>query len=232
MNIVKYCKSAHVDDAIKKGKIFVGTFSYYKKIENEGLRDIEEGPAIPAVVDNDNEIIISENENDTLLTHSSIKMANGWKLQLPKGMPLWLEQPDFNTFIFCVSEDSKPTIEKAKRLGYESFYKITDPSNFGKALMWSMMKHLKSPFGVTGYMGKVNYVPRKIQVVNHNNPSLPPTSFSSADFFTKHERFSADEEYRYVVLEYSNIEKTQFNSFNTDGFLIENKEISKWVKKA
>jgi hypothetical protein len=81
-------------------------------------------------------------------------------------------------------------------------------------------------------MGPVNYVPRKIHVVNRQTRSHPSKSFSTVDFFTKHQRFSADKEFRYVILEYSNSDRTQFNSFNTDGEVIENPEIAKWVAKA
>ena len=52
------------------------------------------------------------------------------------------------------------------------------------------------------------------------------------DLYTKHEKFKDDNEFRYVFLEFSNPEKTQYNSFNLDGLIIENKEISKWVAKA
>lgn len=232
MNLVKYCKKQHVDDVINKGRIFIGTFDRYKKIENDALRDIEEGPAVPAILDENNDVVLSENDNDGMLEHSSVKLANGWKLQLPKGMPLWLEQPNFNTFIFCVSQEDNPSEELAQRLGYESFYKITDPFNFGQAVMWSLMKHLESKYGITGNMGPVNYVPRKIHMINEDNPGPPLKSFSMADLYTKHEKFNEDNEFRYVFLEYSNPEKTQYNSFNTDGLIIENKEICKWVKRA
>ena len=86
LNLVKYCKAEHADDAVKKGRLFVGTFSNYQKIENDALRDLEEGAASPAVIDNEEELLISEDDNESLLAHSSIKMANGWKLKLPKGI--------------------------------------------------------------------------------------------------------------------------------------------------
>jgi len=232
LSLVKYCKAEHAVDAVEKGKIYVGTFSRYKRIENESLRDIEEGAATHAVLDDDADILISESDNDSLLAHSSIKLVNGWKLQLPKGMPLWLEQPVFNTFIYCVSNDHEPSIEKAKRLGYESFFRITDPFNFGRALMYSLSKHYGSEFGMWGYMGQVNYVPRKIHVLNRQTPSRPAKSFSTADLFTKHQRFSEDREFRYVILEYSNSDRTQFKSFNTAGEVIENPEIANWIEKA
>ena len=232
MNLVKYCKQSHVDDVINKGRIFVGTFDKYKNIENEALQDKEEGPAIPAVLDENNDVVLSEEDNDSLLQHSSVKLANGWKLQIPKGMPLWLEQPNFNTFIFCVSQENNPSEEKAKRLGYESFYKITNPFNFGQAVMWSLMKHLESEYGITGKMGPVNYVPRKIHMINKEKSGPPPKSFSTAELYTKHENFKEDNEFRYIFLEFSNPEKTQYNSFDVDGLVIENKEISKWVTRA
>ena len=232
MNLVKYCKHSHVKDVINKGRIFVGTFDKYKRIENEALRDIEEGPATPAIFDEEQDVVLSEEDNHSMLEHSAIKLANGWKLQVPKGMPLWLDQPNFNTFIFCVLQEDNPSVDKAKRLGHENYYKITHPFNFGRAVMWSLMKHLKSEFGITGHMGPVNYVPRKIHVINKNNLGPPLRSFSSADFYTKHEKFKKDIEYRYVFLEFSNKEKTQYNSFMTDGVIIENKEISKWVERA
>lgn len=231
MNLVKYCKTSHADDAVEKGRLFLGTFSRYKKIEIDALRDEEEGAARPAVLDEGSELLISENDNESLLLHSSIKMDNGWKLNLPKGMPLWLEQPEFNTFIFCVSDDPEPSIEKANRLGYETFYRIVDPANFMKALMFSMSVHFGSEFGVAGHMGPVKYVARKIQVVNHQTPSHPSQSFSKDDFFTKHQRFCDDKEFRFVVLEYSNSSQTEFNSFNTDGEIIENLEMAKWLAK-
>jgi len=232
MNLVKYCKQTHVDDVINKGRIFIGTFDKYKKIENKALQDIEEGAAIPAIFDGNSDVLLSEADNDSLLQHSSVKLANGWKLKIPKGMPLWLEKPSFNTFIFCVSQEDTPSKEKAKRLGYESFYRITNPFNFGKAVMWSLMKHINSKHGITGNMGPVNYVPRKIHVVNREQSGPPLKSFSTIDLYTKHEKFEEDKEFRYVFLEFSNPEKTQYSTFETDGFIIENKEISKWVERA
>jgi len=232
MNLVKYCRKSHVDDVVNKGRIFVGTFEKYKNIENEALRDLEEGAAIPAIFDEKNDIVLSEGDNDGMLQHSSIKLANGWKLQVPKGMPLWLEQPNFNSFIFCVSQEDNPSEKKANRLGYESFYRITDPFNFGRAVMWSLMKQLESKHGVTGNMGHVNYVPRKIHVVNNSNPGPQAKTFSMMDLYTKHEQFKGDNEFRYVFLEFSNPEKTQYNSFNLDGLILENEEIRKWTAKA
>ncbi len=232
LSLVKYCKAEHAADAVEKGRIFVGTFSRYKRIENEALRDTDEGAATPAILDDEVDILLSENDNDSLLSHSAIKLANGWKLKLPKGMPLWLEQPAFNTFIYCVSNDSQPSIEKAKRLGYDTFFRISDPFNFGRALMYSLSKHYGAEFGVKGDMGPVNYVPRKIHVVNRKTPIHPLKTFSTIDFFTKHERFREDKEFRYVILEYSNSDRSQFNSFNTEGVVIENPEIAKWLTKA
>lgn len=232
MNLVKYCKAEHAIDAVEKGRIFVGTFSRYKRIENEALRDEEEGAARPAVIDDEADLLISEQDNDSLLAHSSIKLANGWELQLPQGMPLWLEQPAFNTFLYCVSDDPEPSIQKANRLGYDSFFRITDSFNFGRALMFSLSQHFGSKFGVRGDMGSVNYVPRKIHVVNRKTPAHPAKSFSTADFFVKHQRFSEDKEVRYVILEYSNVAHSQFNSFDTDGQVIQNLEIAKWLAKA
>jgi hypothetical protein len=232
LSLVKYCRAEHAADAVEKGRIFVGTFSRYKRIENETIRDIEEGAATPAVLDEETDILISESDNDSLLANSPIKLANEWKLQLPKGVPLWLEQPAFNTFIYCVSNDHEPSIEKAKRLGYDSFFRITDPLNFKLALMYSFSKHYRSEFGVRGVMGLVNYVPQKIHVVNRQTPSHPSKSFLTADFFTKHHRFSEDKEFRYTILEYSNSDRTQFNSFKTEGDVIENQEIAKWLAKA
>ena len=184
------------------------------------------------MLDDEADLLVSEDDNDSLLAHSSIKLANGWKLQLPPGLPLWLDQPAFNTFIYCVSGDPVPSIEKAKRLGYDSFFRIIDPFNFGRALMFSLSQHLGSKFGVKGDMGPVNYVPRKIQVVNRQTPIRPAKSFSTADFFVKHQDYSQDKEVRYVILEYSNAGRTKFNSFNIDGAIIENLEIAKWLAKA
>lgn len=232
LNLVKYCNAEHAADAVKNGRIFVGTFSRYKRIENEALRDMDEGVATPAVLDDEADILLSENDNDSLLANCSIKLANGWKLQLPRGMPLWLEQPVFNTFIYCVSNDDQPSIEKAKRLGYDTFFRIIDPINFGRALTHSLSKHYGSEFGLRGDMGPVNYVPRKVHAVNRQTPPHSLKAFSTVDFFTKHERFREDKEFRYVLLEYSNSDHTQYNSFDTDGEVIENPEIAKWLAKA
>jgi len=232
LNLVKYCKTEHADDAVNNGKIFVGTFSKYHKIENEALRDIEEGSTTPAIIDETTELLISEDDHDSLLAHSSIKMANGYKLKLPKGMPLWLDKPSFNTFVYCVANDPEPSIEKAKRLGYETYFKITDPEKFGRALMSSISEHYQSPYGVRGEMGAVKYVPRKIQPVNRHSTEIRQKAFEISDLFTKNEKFSEDREFRFVVLEFSNPEQSQYNTLHTDGEVIENIEISKWVKKS
>ena len=83
MNLVKYCKNTHVDDVINKGRIFIGTFDRYKKIENEALRDMEEGPAIPAILDEQNDVVLSEIDNNGLLEHSSVssRMVESYKYQ-------------------------------------------------------------------------------------------------------------------------------------------------------
>lgn len=57
-----------------KERIFVGTFDKYKKIRNEALQDIKEGPTIPAVLDKSNDIVLSEKDNDSLLQHRSVKL--------------------------------------------------------------------------------------------------------------------------------------------------------------
>ncbi|CAK8715350.1 MAG: hypothetical protein CDV28_11739 [Candidatus Electronema aureum] len=231
LNLVKYCKTEHLVDAIEKGRIFIGTFDRYRQIENEALRDTEEGCATPAILNEQGDMLISENDNDTLLAYSSIKITNEWKINLPKGMPLLLDQPSFNTFIYCVSNDHQPSIEKAKRLGYDTFFKITDPVQFGRALMSSLSQQYNSQFGMKCYFGLVNYVPRKIQVVNRQSKNRPIQSFSVKDFFTKHERFREDREFRYVIFEYSNSGHTEYNSFKVYGKLIENIEISKYLSR-
>lgn len=231
MSLVKYCKSAHATDAIEKGKIFVGTFALYKSIENEALRDLDEGSATPAILDEEADMLLSENDNDSLLKHSPFKLANGWKIELPKNMQLWLEQSAFNTFVYCVSNDREPSIEKANRLGYDSYFKISDPVNFGRALMQSLSIHLNSKFGIKGDVSAVSYVSRKIQIVNRETPTRPAKSLSTQDFFIKHERFSDDIEVRYVFSEYSDDAHTQFNSLDIEGngVIIENPEIAKWI---
>lgn len=97
--------------------------------------------------------------------------------------------------------------------------------------MFSLSQHFGSRFGVKGEMGLVNYVPRKIHVVNRQTPAHSAKSFSTVDFFVKHQRFSEDKEVRYVILEYSNTARSQFNSFDTDGEVIQNLEIAKWLAK-
>lgn len=231
LNLVKYCKTEHVADAIEKGRIFIGTFDRYRQIEKEALRDTEEGCATPAILNEQRDMLISENDNDTLLAHSSIKITNGWKIQLQKGMPLFLDKPSFNTFIYCVSNDHQPSVEKAKRLGYDTFFKITDPVQFGHALMSSLSQQYNSQFGMKCCFGLVNYVPQKIQVVNRQSKKCQLQSFSTKDFFTKHERFREDREFRYVIFEYSNSGHTEYNSFKVNGELIENIEISKYLSR-
>lgn len=229
-NLVKYCKAEHLDAALKYGKIFVGTFEKYKKIENNALQDMEEGMATPAILDHNDDLLLSESDNDGMLRHSSIKLANDWKVELPKNMPLWLDTPAFNTFIFCVSLDENPSIEKAQRLGYDSFYIITDPLNFGRAVMEGLRNHLESKYGFNGDMGSVKYVPRKIHIINDSHHGMPTKNFSKEDFFTKNETFSEDREFRYVFYEYSDEQQTQYNSLNIDGLIIENMDICKWLK--
>lgn len=232
LNLVKYCKSRHAIDATKKGKIFVGTFSKYHKIENDALKDKEEGAATPAILDAENDLLISENDNNLLLNQSSIKLKNGWKINVPKGLPLWLDKPSFNTFVYCVSNDPDPSLEKAERLGYDDYFLIEDPAGFCKALMKAISLHFKSPFGVRGEMGPVIYTYQKIQALNRATPIIPNKSFNLLDLFTKHEKFRPDKEFRFIVLEYSNVKQTEYSSVKTDGEIIENHEISQWIKKS
>ncbi len=75
MKIVKFYKSIYKKSAVKSGKLRIGTFDLYKKIENEILQDKEECMAKYTYIGHKP---LTEEDNDKLFAHSPYKLDNEW----------------------------------------------------------------------------------------------------------------------------------------------------------
>jgi hypothetical protein len=155
--IGKYCQAKH-NPGLESNTIQLGTVDFYRKQEqNFGTFDDEEGIILYKIKDSiqltseisknyfdnaiksdgNNNFIVSKNRfNITIPFSFSDSDSGNVKLS---GNPTDLIEINVTGFYYIFSTtviDDAPTLEAAKKINvnYDSFYKITDPGNFIKAI--------------------------------------------------------------------------------------------------
>lgn len=214
MKIIKFIDQKWKKKLKNEGSIRIGTFDYYKKIENEKIKDENDGGA--RIVYKGKKIITEEDNN--LFFNDNIQLANGWTIET-NDCSLIGEPSKFNTFIFCCSiikpEDDISKVKKT--LGYDDYYQITNPNLFikqiGSALLSQTYDYLiKNPGKIDSNLDLFKHLkiccvcqpiiyskePKYNIIAEVNLENLNPKTINLDDFFTKDISYSENLEYRFV----------------------------------
>jgi len=226
MKIVKFCKSIYKKSAVKSGKLRIGTFDLYKKIENEILQDKEEGIAKYTYTGHKP---LSEKDNDKLFAHGPYKLDNGWKIKT-NGIPLHLEIPQFNTFIFSCSQIKGNEIKKvAKHLKYEDYYQINDLESFAIEIAKQISIKYNNA-NVKFHHEKVTYIEKKATIITEDEKdTLEVQKFRTEDFFEKDKYFADDKEYRFLWLVSDDTVNPTYQSIRVDSIDIKSKKLKEFI---
>ncbi len=224
--IIKFCKTIHRNLALKQGKIRIGTINLYKTIENDILKDEEEGIAKYTYI---GKKFLTEDDNDKLFAHIPYKLANGWQIDT-NGCAFHMEPPQFNTFIFSCSQIEKDELrEKAKHLNYEDYYEIINLEKFAFVIAKKLSIKYNN-LNVKYKHGLVAYIDKKATIISEEEKdTIKPLQFRHEDFFEKPNRFSNDKEYRFVWLIPDKIDSHTFQSILDDYIDIKVKKITKFI---
>ncbi len=215
MYLVKFSNKKYVKLAVSGESIHLGSFDYYRKIENEKLRDEDEGggrvlykSTRPLKADEFNRIFA--NDGYTLL--------EGWTIDLGSS-GLYSERSPYNCFIFCCSLcDSEAEIyEMTKKFKTDGHYYIKDIWKFADGIAQvlkqiNIEKAKADPNALTfqlekikelrfyPVLGKVFYSDdSKVKTVDEKNIGIfSPKKIDARDFFQKPTNFSEEKEFRFT----------------------------------
>lgn len=153
--IIKFCSRLH-NPFLSKTTIQLGTLYYYKSIDKDFIRDIDEGVVSrtfhpkPPVVFTGNEI--------GRLTGLSIS-GSGTIRFVGRAVKTTASIP--NAYIFCTSQLTKPTPEYATSLGYDSWYVIKDANQLCNAMAYEIRQQVSPELDMSAFHGKVSYQENK-----------------------------------------------------------------------
>jgi hypothetical protein len=122
IHYVKYCKTEH---NIVKGCRYlqIGTAQYYKDVENTAIKDRQEGIVIEEFTP-DKKIVIGKPIKGYL--DDGIYFDVGSMIHIEYDLPL--------VYMFCCSQTTEPSIEKAKLFDYDDYYEIHDINGFSEQI--------------------------------------------------------------------------------------------------
>ena len=114
--IRKFISSVNLKKFQSTGELFIGTFDYYRKTENEKIRDENEG--LKKYDSTGEQFSLSQKEIDAIQKDSSSKIISNNKdksvplIHIQKGGKLQMNTIYPNAFLFCTSEGN---IEEMKK---------------------------------------------------------------------------------------------------------------------
>lgn len=215
MFLAKFTDQKWKNEALNGQSIRIGSFQYYREIENEKFRDEDEGQG--SVVYKSKEPL-TEKVHNQIFADSSLRMGNGWTIDTG-GVPLISEKSSFNTFIFCCSMlDSLKEIPKFKRnFEKDSVYFIKDIWKFTDRISNEIHKNIIKEFKVNPssfsfgedkikrlqvlpVIGKVTYTDESKDriVTEENSKDFNPWTFDLKTVFRKPTKFSNEKEFRFI----------------------------------
>lgn len=217
MFLVKFLDESHRDDALKFGKIRIGTINYYRNIEDTSRQETGEG--LGNIVWAGDELS-AEDHNRIFSPFEKVQLKKGWKIKT-SGVPLHGTYPNFNAYTFCYSEVSNTKeIDSTSGGKATSYYFITDPPEFIKKISIGLRPvaveairkyepenadRLIENLTVEDVTYRIHYSDTlKSRVVNQENLStFIPKTFYPQDFFQKPTSFSNEKEVRTIWLFWS-----------------------------
>ena len=215
MLLAKFTDKKWQKEALNGNSIRIGSFLYYREIENETFRDEDEGQG--SVVYKSNEPLTEEIHNK-VFADSNIRLTNGWTINTG-GAPLISEKSSFNTFIFCCSllDSPKEIPEFKSKFKKERVYFIKDIWKFVDGISikirdkivkeyylnpetFSFDENKLKKLQVLPVIGKVTYTDEsKDRIVTEEHvESFNPFTFDLKTAFRKPARFAHEKEFRFI----------------------------------
>ncbi|KAF5426444.1 MAG: hypothetical protein C5S41_02595 [Candidatus Methanomarinus sp.] len=242
MIIYKTTRKEYVDNALKKGRIRIGTIFYYKQFEDEAIGDPSEGlqPYLLSPEEN-TPMILSGEEADRIFKRSGFSFRHEWTLDLGIKGKLLIDNM-FNTFMFCCSYSESNNIKPIKEFG-DSLYIINDPVAFGHFVGKYIGKNIlpkyktkdgKIPDRYYFDHRKVNYTVKTKEISDTKKIPNFDKKVQIDDISTKDLRFAYQNEYRFSwYYYYSRKLGNQIVCFsNKPEFVdIESEKITKFLNK-
>jgi hypothetical protein len=134
MKLVKYCKKQfHYK---KANSIQLGTLNYYRTHDSEFIADPEEGMMHGYSMFNPKSNINLGSDHFDNIKGLSFSNRSDNAVQICTGGRLNINQSFVlpSIYIFCFSIEGKPSVKKAKKLGYNSFYEVRYPANLAESI--------------------------------------------------------------------------------------------------
>ncbi|HMN49953.1 MAG TPA: hypothetical protein PKD67_12485 [Ignavibacteriaceae bacterium] len=215
MFLAKFTDEKWKREALKGKSLRIGSFLYYREIENETFRDEDEGQG--SVVYK-SKLPLTEEIYNKIFADSKIRLANGWTIETG-GIPLISEKSTFNTLIFsCSLLDSPKEISEFKaKFKKDSVCFIKDIWKFADGIAKKIHNKIitefdKSPelfsfdkaklrrLQVLPVIGKVTYTDEdKDRIVSEVNvENFNPLTFNLETVFRKPTRFAHEKEFRFI----------------------------------
>jgi hypothetical protein len=203
MYIIKFIKSKYFPNAIKGQNIRIGTFDYFKKIEEEKLRDEGEGFGTLSVRGNN---IKSNFLNNVFST----QLPPDIEIRFEAGEGEVTDDISINVFVFSTSYvenlDEIDIIRKKCFPNKDKHFFISDEGNFetrcGVAIRDQIrINQPKAPLYIYCFPGKVSYMDKeKKTIIEYKNiTNIDYTKRVNIAFlFEKPTRFKNENEFRFV----------------------------------
>jgi len=215
----------------------VGTIRYYKNIENEYLRDQQEGQG-PIVAKFDT---LSASTFNRIFPDSGLSLNAPWKIQA-NGCKIIDDQSTFNAFVFCMSMTHNPSAAEAikTKLNKGSVFYLKNISELSSDVSKKILTKLyelnptlpKDEIAIRFQYGDVQYSDHDYsREVNENNyHKFNPRSVSIEDLFTKPRIFKEESEIRIIFSIYNKRLKS-FSSFAGLDFIDIQTDLRQFSKK-
>lgn len=211
MYLVKSVRQTHKEEALKHGRIRVGTINYYRSIEDAERKDANEG--LGSVVWKGDRLE-ADDHNRIFGPFDKHHLAEGWTIE-NRGVPLIGAYPNFNSFVFCYSEVSSISeIASTSRGKASRYYYISNLKEFVDQVTVGIRDEIENlirehapeehvemmieNLEIVPVTYKVFYsdIPKDRVVTESNVTEFNPWSFHPQDLFHKNSSFSYEKEVR------------------------------------
>lgn len=202
MYIVKFIKDQHLASTVNGGKVRIGTFQDFRKMEEGHLRDDTEGAGKLYVKGQDISL-------DLMGQYFEGPGFNDVTLRFESDAGTLSGDMSMNCFCYCTCYvDDLCDIEILRKKRFpdkDAHFYIANESLFEqrcgqKILRLMKLKHTGGPIYVYCFPGKVTYVDAPKDTTLHYDNDSPnnPVKLNLSYFFEKPTRFAEDQEYRFV----------------------------------
>ena len=198
MILYKYLQKEHLVYFRETGLIYVNTL-HNLRIENEGIRDEQEGIMQHTVEAGTPLLSVRGSEANLILPNIPKKFDTPYTID--SGIPVSISSKVqvADVFVFCTSRTHN--INRGQKLGYSAYYKIVDPEEFAIALF----KKLDEKFVLQCFDARpVNYSNKEYRVTKESIDASTQKNSKQRLFweicFSKPLSFKYEKEFRMVFV--------------------------------